>query len=138
MNNCTYIRTCPHPNTLCPTRHSTTRADDRPTILVQGRLEHATQQQTVDANIRLYDRNILTIPQNSENAFQLPHEASKTWKYLLQPVPEKMRLEMLIGMQNKRKARQNGENVNPFGAWPPWLATGAGHGLDGSAPHQYR
>jgi len=37
-----------------------------------------------------------------------------------------------------RKARQNGENLNPSGAWPPWLATGAGHGPDGSAPHQYR
>ena len=36
------------------------------------------------------------------------------------------------------KARQNGENVNPFGAWPSWLATGAGHGPDGLAPHQYR
>jgi len=37
-----------------------------------------------------------------------------------------------------KKARQNGENVNPFGKWPPWLATGADHGPDGSAPHQYR
>jgi len=37
-----------------------------------------------------------------------------------------------------RKARQNGENVNPFGAIAPWLATRAGHGPDGSTPHQYR
>ena len=28
--------------------------------------------------------------------------------------------------------RQNGENVNPFGAIAPWLATRAGHGPDGS------
>jgi len=37
-----------------------------------------------------------------------------------------------------RNTRQNGENVNPFVAITPWLATRAGHGPDGSTPHQYR
>ena len=38
----------------------------------------------------------------------------------------------------KWDTRQNGENVNPLGAIAPWLATRAGHGQDGSTPHQYR